>query len=49
MKKELVSLQPKLEQAKVDNANMMKVQFLIVKICIDLSVYGEETQLWLSS
>lgn len=25
MKQELVQLQPKLEEAKVDNANMMKV------------------------
>lgn len=26
MKKELVDLQPKLEQAKIDNTNMMKVK-----------------------
>lgn len=30
MKKELVDLQPKLEQAKVDNAAMMKVKFRIM-------------------
>lgn len=33
MKQELVDLQPKLEQAKVDNANMMKVTFLLLKMC----------------
>lgn len=27
MKKELVDLQPKLEEAKIDNTNMMKVDF----------------------
>lgn len=29
MKKELVDLQPKLEQAKIDNNKMMKVNILI--------------------
>lgn len=30
MKQELVQLQPKLEAAKVDNANMMKVELYIM-------------------
>lgn len=35
MKKELVDLQPKLEQAKIENTNMMKVNTIS---CICLSV-----------
>lgn len=38
MKKELVDLQPKLEQAKIDNTKMMKVN-TFHSLCIYTSMY----------
>ena len=37
MKKELVDLQPKLEQAKIDNTKMMKVQNFTFSLSLNIN------------